>query len=491
MGKRCTVDPMLTLEEAMLWRLWIWEGCPLSQIVWDSGEVFWPSQQRLGEVVSFFEYSAPIGRDIMRKFGIRERVYGGTGLGLAISSKLASAMGGKMWVESEGTEGLGSTFWFTAKFKLCPSSNHSLRADPEVFKSVRALVVDDNSTSLRILVDLLKSWGMTAHGVESTKAAKLVLENGNGTGQKYTLVLLDMWLSGSEASDLVYYLQRRPSLLKKFQPAANHERKQNMLSHCSQQPSPAVQCNGQEGDTEQEKDLDDSGMLKPLENCEHQDVKIADENLNSVTESHSEETVRSAIIMLTSVNHKDSIRCKELGISAHTSKPIKRSLLSRVLQSTLGIQDKTSFDEGKNVKESKASNKCLHILIVEDNPVNQRVAIKLLHKWGHTTVLAGNGVEAVEQAVTQQFDIILMDVQMPVCDGFEATAKLREIERAQNKRHTPIVAMTAHAMMGDGEYCIAAGMDYYISKPLNAKKLQELLQYVATSSIKVYSVAAA
>ncbi|MCO5579739.1 hypothetical protein L7F22_033599 [Adiantum nelumboides] len=423
-----------------------------------------------------------------------QRVYGGTGLGLAISSKLASAMGGKMWGESEGTEGLGSTFWFTAKFKLCPSSNHSLGADPEVFKIVRALVVDDNTTSLRILVDLLKSWGMTAHGVESTKAAKLVLENGKGTGQKYTVVLLDMWLSGSEASDLVYYLQRRPSLLQKYQPAANHERKQNMLSHCSQQPSPAVQCNGQEGDTEQEEDLHYSGMSNCpgiQENCEHQDVKIANENLNSVTESHSEGTVLSAIIMLTSVNHTDLIRCKELGISAHTSKPIKRSLLSRVLQSTLGIQDKTSFDEGKNVKESKATNKCLHILIVEDNPVNQRVAIKLLHKWGHTTVLAGNGVEAVEQAATQQFDIILMDVQMPVCDGFEATAKLREIERAQNKRHTPIVAMTAHAMMGDGEYCIAAGMDYYISKPLNAKKLQELLQYVATSSIKVYSVAAA
>jgi len=122
--------------------------------------------------------------------------------------------------------------------------------------------------------------------------------------------------------------------------------------------------------------------------------------------------------------------------------------------------------------------------------VNQRVAVTLLQKWGHTTVLARNGLEAVEKSTEEDFDLILMDVQMPVLDGFQATTKIREMEkerdpsRGERIRFMPVVAMTAHAMSGDAERIMSAGMDAYISKPLNAKKLQELLHSVASGQLQ-------
>ncbi|MCO5610624.1 hypothetical protein L7F22_064863 [Adiantum nelumboides] len=164
----------------------------------------------------------------------------------------------------------------------------------------------------------------------------------------------------------------------------------------------------------------------------------------------------------------------------HVSKPTRRALLARVLHKALGAQvDYPRREEASKFSES--SMRSLHVLVAEDNVVNQQVAIRFLKKWGHTAVLAGNGVEAVEKATKEQFDVIFMDVQMPLCDGFEATAQIREFERLQQKsNHIPIVAMTAHAMCGDGDRCIAAGMDYYISKPLESKKLEVLLQNLAS-----------
>jgi two-component system sensor histidine kinase/response regulator len=150
-------------------------------------------------------------------------------------------------------------------------------------------------------------------------------------------------------------------------------------------------------------------------------------------------------------------------------------------------------NQGKAANDKvQGPGKGLHILVAEDNIVNQRVAVTLLQKWGHTTVLACNGAEAVEKSAKENFDLILMDVQMPVLDGFRATTSIRQMEQSRSSnidsttkvRFMPIVAMTAHAMSGDAERIISAGMDGYISKPLNAKKLQELLQLVATGQLQ-------
>jgi CheY-like chemotaxis protein/anti-sigma regulatory factor (Ser/Thr protein kinase) len=122
--------------------------------------------------------------------------------------------------------------------------------------------------------------------------------------------------------------------------------------------------------------------------------------------------------------------------------------------------------------------RALRILLAEDNPVNQRVAAALLGKRGHEVVIARHGAEALDRMAAEPFDVVLMDVQMPVMDGLEATRKIRERESALG-RHTPILAFTAHAMKGDRERCLAAGMDDYLTKPVEPQRLDEALAALA------------
>ncbi len=122
-------------------------------------------------------------------------------------------------------------------------------------------------------------------------------------------------------------------------------------------------------------------------------------------------------------------------------------------------------------------NKGLHILIAEDNLVNQKLAAKLLEKQGHTSLIANNGREAVEAWETEAFDAVLMDMQMPEMDGIEATKEIRAKERELGK-HIPIIAMTANVMRGDRERCLEAGMDDYIPKPVDVVKLVEVLDKI-------------
>ena len=116
----------------------------------------------------------------------------------------------------------------------------------------------------------------------------------------------------------------------------------------------------------------------------------------------------------------------------------------------------------------------LHILIAEDNPINQKLAVRLLQKQGYTSAVANNGREAIEAWARQPFDAILMDMMMPEMDGLEATMAIREREKPTGT-HIPIIAITANAMVGDREKCLAAGMDEYISKPVDVAKLYEVL----------------
>jgi two-component system, sensor histidine kinase and response regulator len=122
-------------------------------------------------------------------------------------------------------------------------------------------------------------------------------------------------------------------------------------------------------------------------------------------------------------------------------------------------------------------NKGLHILIAEDNLVNQKLATRLLEKQGHTSMIANNGREAVEAWETEAFDAVLMDMQMPVMDGIEATKEIRAKELNLGK-HVPIIAMTANAMIGDRERCLEAGMDEYLPKPVDVSKLAEVLEKI-------------
>jgi two-component system, sensor histidine kinase and response regulator len=193
---------------------------------------------------------------------------------------------------------------------------------------------------------------------------------------------------------------------------------------------------------------------------------------------NSPHLTEAVVMMLTSGEQSGDIkRCRELGISAYLTKPVRRAeLRSAIVRAVTGrplpLVAPTLAQEAYTPVRAGAT---MHILLAEDNIVNQRVAVRILEKQGYSVVVASNGLEALKAMHDHAFDLVLMDVQMPEMGGFEATGKIRRNEHPGGT-HIPIIAMTAHAMTGDRERCLAAGMDDYISKPARAAALIELVE---------------
>jgi signal transduction histidine kinase/CheY-like chemotaxis protein len=188
------------------------------------------------------------------------------------------------------------------------------------------------------------------------------------------------------------------------------------------------------------------------------------------------EFATTLIMMLSSIGHQgDGARCRELGIASYLTKPARQSLLLESILSMLGETPPRPDSAVLTRHKVNEAHRPLRILLAEDNAVNRLLATKLLEKCGHTIVSAVNGREAIAAVTADAFDIILMDVQMPEMDGLEAAAAIRKMEILTGT-HVPIVALTAHAMKGDREICIAAGMDAYLSKPINPQDLFELVE---------------
>ncbi len=177
------------------------------------------------------------------------------------------------------------------------------------------------------------------------------------------------------------------------------------------------------------------------------------------------------IMMLTSADRSNDLsRCQELNISAYLVKPVKQSELLDSIVQAVGVN--TAF-AGSAVSPSapgRTASVAKSILLAEDSLINQKLAIGLLERWGHRVTVASNGNEAVRLSGNEEFDLILMDVQMPELDGLDATREIRKREE-KSGIHLPIIAMTAHAMKGDRELCLAAGMDGYLMKPIRAEQL--------------------
>lgn len=188
--------------------------------------------------------------------------------------------------------------------------------------------------------------------------------------------------------------------------------------------------------------------------------------------------VRTTIMMLTSAGHSgDAARCRDLGISGYLVKPVREADLRDAICNVLnGVPEKKSVAlvTRHTLRENKNR---LRILLAEDNTINQTLALRLLEKRGYRVSVACDGRAALTALEKEGFDLILMDVQMPEMDGFEATAAIREKEKSTGG-HIPIIAMTAHALKGDHERCLSAGMDGYVSKPIRTTELFAAIESV-------------
>jgi signal transduction histidine kinase/DNA-binding response OmpR family regulator len=185
------------------------------------------------------------------------------------------------------------------------------------------------------------------------------------------------------------------------------------------------------------------------------------------------------IMMLSSVgNQGDAVRCRELGVASYLTKPVRQSMLLEAMLSVLATNDRPLDHPVLVTRHTiNEAHRALRILVAEDNAVNRQLVTALLGKRGHTVVTVVNGREAVAALEGGVFDAVLMDVQMPEMDGLEATAAIRRSE-AVTGTHVPIIGLTAHAMKGDREICLAAGMDEYLSKPINPKDLFALIESI-------------
>jgi CheY-like chemotaxis protein len=192
---------------------------------------------------------------------------------------------------------------------------------------------------------------------------------------------------------------------------------------------------------------------------------------------------KTAVLMLTSIDRSDDVaRCRELGI-AHLLKPVAQGELLEAIVRVLHLSSERAGVRAAFADEAvPQGRRPLRILLTEDNRVNQRLAVALLEKAGHAVVVAADGKQALAAMERGTFDLVFMDVQMPGMGGFEATAHLRARERQTGKR-LPIIAMTAHAMKGDRQRCLTAGMDGYVSKPITAPLLfREMDEVLGVSS---------
>jgi len=195
------------------------------------------------------------------------------------------------------------------------------------------------------------------------------------------------------------------------------------------------------------------------------------------------EMAGATILMLSSSDRQgDVARCRQLGVSRYLTNPIKPSELLEAILLALGSAA-MSLPPTEVGNRPQSAGRRLRVLLAEDNAINQVVASEFLKTEGHEVAVANNGREALEALASQPFDLILMDMQMPQMDGFEATAAWRAQEKASG-RHTPIIALTAHAMKGDRERCLAAGMDEYVSKPIQPAELRRVIQAVLPPSIE-------
>ena len=362
------------------------------------------------------------------------RKYGGTGLGLSIVKRLVEMMGGKIWAECGTAErgvrdacpapasglrppalpGPGAVFRFAVVFEKPaePVAEHEA-SKGVALHGCRILVVDDNATNRRLMDALLESWHCRHSEASGADEALRLLREAAGCGDPFGIAILDMHMPETDGETLGQWIKADPNL---------------------------------------------------------------------------RDTV--VLVMATSVGLRgDAARMKASGVAAYLTKPIKQSQLFDCLGAAL--EDARRPANAGREKQlvtpqpvpSQARRK-ERILIAEDNAVNQMVAVSILRKFGYQADVVANGCEALKALETIPYDLVLMDCQMPEMDGYEATRRIRQAEASKgggggepgSGTHLPVIAMTANALKGDREKCLQAGMDDFVTKPVNPQLLVKALE---------------
>lgn len=343
------------------------------------------------------------------------RRYGGTGLGLAISKRLSELMGGTMWVESAGVSGRGTTFHFTIQVKAVPAQKRVYRRGllPEL-TGKRLLIVDDNATNRRILSHQVETWGMVPQATATGSQALQWLRRGD----TFDLAILDMQIPDMDGLTL-------------------------------------------------------AREIRHLEATRAQDTSRYD---ITASPQNTDTPARLPLVMLTSVGQQGNQAVMEqIGFAAFLYKPIKQSHLYNTLMNIAAEQP--NWTKSRSIQPTNhrvvTQKNPLRILLADDNIINQKVALLLLGELGYEADIVSNGVETLEALKRRVYDVILMDIQMPEMDGLEAA---RQICQTWPKNQRPqIIAVTAHAMSGDRERCLDAGMDDYLVKPIRLEELGRVL----------------